>query len=94
LFGSASLQIFTITESLTAEEATAMTKRTILATSMLALATISSPAFAYSNVSPKEVPQQMTPAHLQSYSAFSETVPSWTIETDNHHYHGEPKSND
>jgi hypothetical protein len=53
LFGSASLHIFTIIESLTAEETTAMTKRTILATSMLALATISSPAFAYSNVSPR-----------------------------------------
>ena len=37
-----------------------MTKRTILATSMLALATMWSPAFAYSNVSPKEPPQKVT----------------------------------
>jgi hypothetical protein len=71
-----------------------MTRRAILATSMLALATISSPAFAYSNVSPKEAPQQVTPASLQSFAAFNETVPSWTIGTDNHRYHGGPKSND
>ena len=66
--------------------------RAIVAMSMLALA--ASPAFAYSNVSPKEAQQQVTPASLQSFAAFNETLPSWTIGTDNHRYHGGPKSND
>jgi hypothetical protein len=38
----------------------AMARRTIIATSMLALATMCSPAFAYSNVSPKPALQKVT----------------------------------
>jgi hypothetical protein len=68
-----------------------MKKLSIIAA--LALATISSPAFAHSNVSPKEAPQHVTPASLQSFAAFNETVP-WTVGTDNPRYHGGPKSND
>ena len=36
--------------------------KTIIAASILAIATMSSPAFAYSNLSPKP-PQQVTTAH-------------------------------
>jgi hypothetical protein len=35
----------------------------IIAASILAIFTMSSPAFAYSNVSPKPAPQQVTTAH-------------------------------
>jgi hypothetical protein len=54
-------------------------KRTIIAT--LALATMCSPAFAYSNVSPKEAPQKVNAINqsLRSVSTFDDVSPFWTI---------------
>jgi hypothetical protein len=71
-----------------------MLTRTIFVTSMLALATMSGQAFAYSNVSPKEALQKAAIARqpLNSFSAFDQAIASWTVEPDNHRYHGGPKS--
>jgi hypothetical protein len=64
-----------------------MTGRLILATSMLVLA-MSSEAFAYSNVSPKEVPQKTISVRqsLQSSFALGRTMGSRTIDSDRNRY--------
>jgi len=66
-------------------------KRTIIAT--LALATMCSPAFAYSNVSPKEAPQKVNAINqsLRSVSTFDDVSPFWTINPGLDRYHGGPK---
>lgn len=63
-----------------------MIRRLILATSMLVLA-MSSGAFAYSNVSPKEVPQKAVSVRqsLQSRFVLGRAMRSWTIP-DNYGY--------
>lgn len=73
-----------------------MTRQIMIAASVIALASLSSEAFAYSNVSPKETPQKVTSDQqsMPSFSAFGRTMPSWTIEPDNYHYHGGPKSSE
>jgi hypothetical protein len=68
-----------------------MARRTIIAASILAIFTMSSPAFAYSNVSPKEAPQKVTSMHQ---SPTVDDAPFWTSAPDNYRYHGGPKSND
>jgi hypothetical protein len=72
-----------------------MARRTIIATSMLALATMCSPALAtnYANMSPREAPQKVTSMHqsTRSFSSFDE-APFWTITPDKYRYHGGPKS--
>jgi hypothetical protein len=54
---------------------------------MLVLA-MSSEGFAYSNVSPKEAPQKTISIRQSQQSPFmlGRTMPSWTIESDNHRY--------
>lgn len=73
-----------------------MIRPLILATSMLALAAMSSEALAYSNVSPTPGPHKTTSVqdYLQSSPAFDQTMPSSTIEPDSYRYHGGPKPND
>lgn len=70
-----------------------MKKRTIIAT--LALATMCSPAFAYSNVSPKEAPQKVNAINqsLRSVSTFDDFSPFWTINPGKDRYHGLGRSN-
>jgi len=67
-----------------------MARGTIIATSMLALATMCSPALAYSNVSPKPAPQKVTSIQksMRSFSTFE----FWTIKPDKDRSHGGPKS--
>jgi hypothetical protein len=67
--------------------------RAIVAMSMLALA--ASPAFAYSNVSPKPSPQKVTSMQrsMRSFSAF-DAAPLFTITPDNYRYHGGPKESE
>jgi hypothetical protein len=64
-----------------------MIRQFILATSMLVLA-MSSEAFAYSNVSPKEVPQKTISAQqsLQPPFVLGRRMRAWTIEPDNYGY--------
>jgi hypothetical protein len=64
-----------------------MIRLLVLATSMLVLA-MSSEGFAYSNVSPKEAPQQTISVRQSQQSPFmlGRTMPSRTIESDNHRY--------
>lgn len=59
-----------------------MTRHIILAASALALAIVSSQAFAYSNVSPKEATQKTTPApqYRTPFFASGRMMPSSTIE--------------
>jgi hypothetical protein len=65
-----------------------MIRLLVLATSMLVLLAMSSDGFAYSNVSPKEAPQQTMPVRQsqQSPFVFRRTMPSWTIKSDNQRY--------
>jgi hypothetical protein len=67
-----------------------MARGTIIATSMLALATMCSPALAYSNVSPKPAPQKVTSIQksMRSFSTFE----FWTIKPDKDRSHGRSKS--
>jgi hypothetical protein len=73
-----------------------MMRQFTIATLMLALAAIWSPAFAYSNPPPNTARQNLihTQRSLDSYAAYGQTLPSWTIAENNHRYHGGPKSND
>ena len=63
-----------------------MIRLLLLATSMLVLLAMSSEGFAYSNVSPKEAPQQTIPVRQSQHSPFvlGRMMPSRTIESDNH----------
>ena len=55
--------------------------KTIIAASILALATMSSPAFAYSNVSPKPTHHSRTRHHLSPNAALSfNFAPGWGYE--------------
>ena len=55
--------------------------KTIIAASILALATMSSPAFAYSNVSPKPTHHSRTRHHLSPNAASSfNFAPGWGYE--------------
>ena len=67
-----------------------MARLTIIATSMLALATMCSPAFAYSNVSPKPALQKVTSIQksMRSFSTFE----FWTIKSGKDRSHSGPKS--
>lgn len=64
-----------------------MIRRFILATSMLVLA-MSNEAFAYSNVSPKEVPQKTISVRQSQQPPFvlGRKMRSWTVEPDNAGY--------
>jgi len=66
-----------------------MARRTIIVTSFV-LATMCSPALAYSNVSPKPAPQKVTSIQksMRSFSTFE----FWTIKPDKDRSHGGPKS--
>jgi hypothetical protein len=65
-----------------------MASRTIIA--WFALATMSSPAFAYSNVSPKPALQKVTSIQksMRSFSTFE----FWTIKSGKDRSHSGPKS--
>ena len=67
-----------------------MARLTIIATSMLALATMCSPAFAYSNVSPKSALQKVSSIQksMRSFSTFE----FWTIKSGKDRSHSGPKS--
>ena len=67
-----------------------MARLTIIATSMLALATMCSPAFAYSKVSPKPALQKVTSIQksMRSFSTFE----FWTIKSGKDRSHSGQKS--
>ena len=67
-----------------------MARLTIIATSMLALATMCSPAFAYSNVSPKPALQKVT--SIQKSMRSSSTFEFWTIKSGKDRSHSGQKS--
>ena len=69
-----------------------MARRTIIAASMLALSTMCSPAFAYSNVSPKPALQKITSIQksMRSFSTFE----FWTIKSGKDRSHSGPKSDE
>jgi len=67
--------------------------KTIIAASILAIATMSSPAFAYSNVSPKPMHHSRTRHHLSPNAASSfNFAPGWGYErtAPSVHYDGLP----
>ena len=70
-----------------------MTKKMILAASMMLLSTISGQALAYSNVAPKheEVADQQA---SNAFNAFDQTMSPRVIASNSYRYHGGPKSND
>jgi hypothetical protein len=67
-----------------------MARRTIIAISILALATMCSPAFAYSNVSPKPALQKVT--SIQKSMRSLSTFEFWTNKSGKDRSHSEPKS--
>jgi hypothetical protein len=67
-----------------------MARRMIIATSMLALATMCSPAFAYSNVSPKPALQKVT--SIQKSMRSFPTFEFWTTKSGKDRSHSVPKS--
>jgi len=74
---------------------TPMTKKMILAASMMLLSTISGQALAYSNVAPKSSPEAVS--HQQVSKAFNvldEMMDPRVTEPNSYRYRGGPKSND
>ena len=72
-----------------------MTKKMILAASMMLLSTTSGPALAYSNVAPK-APHEAVSAQQASnaFDVFDQMTRPLATEANSYRYHGGPKSND
>jgi hypothetical protein len=71
-----------------------MTKKMILAASMMLLSTISGQALAYSNVSPKPSPEAVSDQQASNaFDVFDQMTGRRTTEPNSYRYHGGPKLN-
>jgi hypothetical protein len=72
-----------------------MTKKIILAASLMLLSTISGQALAYSNVSPKAPHESVSDQRaFNAFEVFDQMTGPRATETSSYRYHGGPKSND